>query len=142
MVSRLKLSDNVLRSWGGGPDFPPHFRFRAQINSSSPIELKIELCTYQSHPDTTRKNILHRTCSETPLERFLAVGDQNGVKVRSEKNPKHRKRDIVKYTRQKRPIPRGLVLLVCSTSISIFSTRPNEVCANLFWADKNLIRTS
>ena len=48
----LKLSGNVLRKRGGGNSgFPPRFSFRAQINSSSPLELKIELCTYRSNSD-------------------------------------------------------------------------------------------
>ena len=126
---------------GGKLQFPPHFRFRAQSFNSSPIKLKIELCTYQSHPDTTRKNNLHRTCSWTPLERFLTIGDQNGAKVGSEIFRNYKQPDISKDTCPEHPIWRGIVLLVCSTYISVFGATPNCVCGNLFFAEKNLRRT-
>ena len=77
----LKLSGNVLRKWGVKLEFPPHFSFRAQINSSSPIDLKIEMCTDQPYSKRFPGCFSDSTIFDTPLDRFLTIGAKNGAKV-------------------------------------------------------------
>ena len=45
---------------------------------------------------------------------------------------KFRKLDSAMGTRQKHPISMGILLLVCSTWVSMFGTTPNCLCAILF----------
>ena len=77
----LKLSDTVLRKRGGDLGPPPRFSFRAQINSSSPIYLKIEMCIDQPYSKRFPGCFSDSTICDTPLDRFLTIGAKNGAKV-------------------------------------------------------------
>ena len=121
---RLKLLYTVPQNWGGRCTAPPpHFGFRASVNSNYPIHLKIELASCHAFSSSNLHYFFHPKCFSPSLEQFLNRFLKIGAKVFQE----NQKPDISKCRGCKDPVPMGIMLLGYRTYIPVLGSSWNCV---------------
>ena len=130
----LKVPDRAQRNWGGSCTAPPpQFGFRASVNSTYPINLKIELASCHAFSSSNLHLFFHPKCFSPSLEQFLNRFFKSGAKVVK----KNQKPDISMCRGCKDPVPTGIMLLVYRTYIPVLGFSWNCV-----WRDFQIVYIS